>query len=202
VGLSLFTLSHLPANANFLLLLFAFFLLFFCLNHAEPPLSCITSLWLYVPLVVVRLLAIQPLHEITKRRWTFFEKKHVSKNGGSIIAVQRIDIDRVVHIVATHEEPHPVSMPENLALENLAIVTTLAHRSVDPLRHRNHLFPHGEQLQVQLRTWGSHSELAKQVIVWMLVHEEIQILKQNFNNLVKYQKKLTNTGLIITTQLK
>jgi hypothetical protein len=82
VGLSLFTLSHLPANANFLLLLFAFFLLFFCLNHAEPPLSCITSLWLYVPLVVVRLLAIQPLHEITKRRWTLFEKNMLVKMVG------------------------------------------------------------------------------------------------------------------------
>jgi hypothetical protein len=38
VGLGLFTLSHLLANANFLLLFFAFFLLFFRLNHAEPPL--------------------------------------------------------------------------------------------------------------------------------------------------------------------
>jgi hypothetical protein len=31
-------------------------------------------------------------------------------------------------------------MPENLALENLAIVTAVEHRSVDPLRHRNHSF--------------------------------------------------------------
>jgi hypothetical protein len=33
--LGLFMLSHLLANAN-LMLLFVFFLLFFCLNHVEP----------------------------------------------------------------------------------------------------------------------------------------------------------------------
>jgi hypothetical protein len=69
---------------------------------------------------------------------------------GSIIAVQWLDL--VMRIVGTHEELHPVSVPESLALDNLAIVTTVAHRSVDPLRHHNHLFPHSEQLQVQLRT--------------------------------------------------
>jgi hypothetical protein len=69
---------------------------------------------------------------------------------GSIISVQWLD--QVVRIVGAHEEPHPVNVPDNLALDNLAIVTAVAHRSVDPLRHRNHLFPRGEQLQVQLRT--------------------------------------------------
>jgi hypothetical protein len=71
-------------------------------------------------------------------------------NFGSIIAVQWLD--RVMRIVGAHEEPHPASIPESLALDNLAIVTAIAHRSVDPLRHRNHLFTRSEQLQVQVRT--------------------------------------------------
>jgi hypothetical protein len=68
----------------------------------------------------------------------------------SSIAVQWLD--RVVRIVGAHEEQHPVCVSESLALDNLAIVTAVAHRSVDPLRHHNHLFSRSEQLQVQLRT--------------------------------------------------
>jgi hypothetical protein len=37
-----------------------------------------------------------------------------------------------VHIVGTHEKPHPIGIPENLAPDKLVIVTVEAHRSVDP----------------------------------------------------------------------
>jgi hypothetical protein len=59
-------------------------------------------------------------------------------------------------IVLTHEEPHPVAVPENVALDKLTVVTALAHRSVDPLWHRNLVLPTGAQLQIQLRTHRSH----------------------------------------------
>jgi hypothetical protein len=55
-------------------------------------------------------------------------------------------------VVLAHEEPHPVAVPENVALDKLTVVTAVAHRSVDPLRHWNLVFPTGEQLQIQLRT--------------------------------------------------
>jgi hypothetical protein len=41
-------------------------------------------------------------------------------------------IDWVLRIVGAHEEPHPVSVPENYAPDKLAIVTVEEHRSVDP----------------------------------------------------------------------
>jgi hypothetical protein len=55
-------------------------------------------------------------------------------------------------VVLTHEEPHPVAVPENVALDKLTIVTAVAHRSVDPLWHLNLVLPTGEELQIQLRT--------------------------------------------------
>ena len=51
-------------------------------------------------------------------------------------------------VVHAHEKPHPVAVPENVALDKLTIVTAVAHRSVDPLWHRNLVLPTGEQLQV------------------------------------------------------
>lgn len=62
----------------------------------------------------------------------------------------------VMLVVHAHEEPHPVAVPENVALDKLTVVTAVAHRSVDPLWHRNLVLPTGEQLQIQLRTRGSH----------------------------------------------
>jgi hypothetical protein len=55
-------------------------------------------------------------------------------------------------VVLAHEEPHPVAVPENVALDKHTVVTAVAHRSVDPLWHLNHVLPTGEQLQIQLRT--------------------------------------------------
>jgi hypothetical protein len=55
-------------------------------------------------------------------------------------------------VVLAHEEPHPVAVPENGALDKLTIVTAVAHRSVDPLWHLNLVLPTCEQLQIQLRT--------------------------------------------------
>ena len=72
---------------------------------------------------------------------------------GSNIATWR---DRVMIVVHAHEEPHPVAVPENVALDKHTVVTAVARRSVDPLWHRNLVLPTGEQLQVQLRTRGSH----------------------------------------------
>jgi hypothetical protein len=59
-------------------------------------------------------------------------------------------------VVLAHEEPHPVAVPENVALDKLTVVTAVAHRSVDPLWHQNLVLPTGEQLQIQLRTHRSH----------------------------------------------
>jgi hypothetical protein len=36
-------------------------------------------------------------------------------------------------VVLAHEEPRPVAIPENVALDKLTVVTVVAHRSVDPL---------------------------------------------------------------------
>jgi hypothetical protein len=69
---------------------------------------------------------------------------------GSIIAIQRLDW--VVRIVGAHEEPHPVKITENHTLDNLAVVTAVAHRNVDPLWHHNFFLPCSEQLQLQLWT--------------------------------------------------
>jgi hypothetical protein len=55
-------------------------------------------------------------------------------------------------VVLSHEEPHPLAVPENVALDKLTIVTTVAHRSVDPLWHLNLILPTSEELQIQLRT--------------------------------------------------
>jgi hypothetical protein len=55
-------------------------------------------------------------------------------------------------VVLTHEGPHPVAVPENIALDKLTVVTAVAHRSVDPLWHPNLVLPTGEELQIQLRT--------------------------------------------------
>jgi hypothetical protein len=55
-------------------------------------------------------------------------------------------------IVLAHEEPNPVAVPENVALDKLTVVTAVAHRSVDPLWHLNLVLPTGEQLQIQLKT--------------------------------------------------
>jgi hypothetical protein len=55
-------------------------------------------------------------------------------------------------VVLAHEEPHPVVVPENVALDKFTIVTVVAHRSVDPLWHLNLVLPTGEQIQIQLRT--------------------------------------------------
>jgi hypothetical protein len=61
----------------------------------------------------------------------------------------------VMLIVHAHEEP-PVAVPENVALDKLIVVTAVAHRSVDPLWHHSLVLPIGEQLQMQLKTQGSH----------------------------------------------
>jgi hypothetical protein len=42
-------------------------------------------------------------------------------------------LNRVVRIVCTHEEPHPIRVPQNLAPNKFAIVTEEAHRSVNPI---------------------------------------------------------------------
>jgi hypothetical protein len=55
-------------------------------------------------------------------------------------------------VVLAHEEPHPVAVPENVALDKLTIVTAVAHMSVDPLWHLNLVLSTCEQLQIQLRT--------------------------------------------------
>jgi hypothetical protein len=55
-------------------------------------------------------------------------------------------------IVLAHEEPHPIAVPENIALGKLTVVTAVAHRSVDPLWHLNLVLPTSEQLQIQLKT--------------------------------------------------
>jgi hypothetical protein len=55
-------------------------------------------------------------------------------------------------VVLAHEEPHPVAVLENVALDKLTVVTAVAHRSVDPLWHLNLVHPTGEQLQIQFRT--------------------------------------------------
>jgi hypothetical protein len=57
----------------------------------------------------------------------------------------------VMLVVHAHEEPHPIAVPENVALDKLIVVTAVAHRSVDSF-----VLPTGEQLQIQLRTRGSH----------------------------------------------
>jgi hypothetical protein len=44
-------------------------------------------------------------------------------------------------VVLAHEEPHPVAVPENVALDKLTVVTAVAHRSVDPLWHMPHAPP-------------------------------------------------------------
>jgi hypothetical protein len=49
-------------------------------------------------------------------------------------------------VVLAHEEPHPVAVPENFALDKVTVVTAVAHRSVDPLWHLNLVLPTGEQL--------------------------------------------------------
>jgi hypothetical protein len=49
-------------------------------------------------------------------------------------------------VVLAYEEPHPVVVPENIALDKLTIVTAVAHRSVDPLWHLNLVLPTGEEL--------------------------------------------------------
>jgi hypothetical protein len=59
-------------------------------------------------------------------------------------------------VVHAHEEHHLAAVPENVALDKLTVVTAVAHRSVDPLWHRNLVLPTGEQLQIQLKTRGSH----------------------------------------------
>jgi hypothetical protein len=127
------------------------------------------------------------LKKHVSKKWRIFDKWIIKNCTKFLLWVYHCSSTAwsVVRIVGAHEESHPISVPEILALDNHAIVTAVAHRSADPLRHCNHLFPRGEQLQVQLRTWGSHSEPAKQGIIWMLAHEEIQIFKQNFNNAVK-----------------
>jgi hypothetical protein len=59
-------------------------------------------------------------------------------------------------VVLAHEEPHPVAVHENVALDKLTVVTAVAHRSVDPHWHLNLVLSTGEQLQIQLRTRVSH----------------------------------------------
>jgi hypothetical protein len=54
-------------------------------------------------------------------------------------------------VVLAHEEPHPVAVPENIALDKLTVVTAVAHRSVSPLWHLNLVLPTGEKLQIQPR---------------------------------------------------
>jgi hypothetical protein len=55
-------------------------------------------------------------------------------------------------IVLAHEEPHPIAVPKNIALDKLTVVTAVAHRSVDPLWYLNLVLPTGEEIQIQLRT--------------------------------------------------
>jgi hypothetical protein len=77
------------------------------------------------------------------------------RNVGSLYFVSKVTVewpDRVVRIVSTHEEPHPVGVPQNLAPNKLATVTAEAHRSVDPLWHLDIVLPLREEVQVQLRT--------------------------------------------------
>jgi hypothetical protein len=54
----------------------------------------------------------------------------------------------VMLVVHAHEEPHLVAVPEHVALDKLTVVTGVAHRSVDPLWHRNLVLPTSEQLQI------------------------------------------------------
>jgi hypothetical protein len=61
-------------------------------------------------------------------------------------------LDWIIRIVGAHEESHLVGVPKNYAPDKLAIVTTEAHRSVDPLWHLNIVLPLGVELQVHLRT--------------------------------------------------
>jgi hypothetical protein len=58
-------------------------------------------------------------------------------------------LDRVVRIVSTHEEPHPVGVPQNLAPNKLATVTAKAHRSADPLWHLDIVLPLREEVHLQ-----------------------------------------------------
>jgi hypothetical protein len=60
--------------------------------------------------------------------------------------------ERVMLVVLAHEEPHPVTVPENVALDKLTVVTAVAHRNADPLWHLYLVLPTGEQLQIQFRT--------------------------------------------------
>jgi hypothetical protein len=59
-------------------------------------------------------------------------------------------------VVLAHEEPHPIAVLENIALDKLTVVTAVAHRNVNPLWHRNLVLPIFEQLQIQLRTRRSY----------------------------------------------
>jgi hypothetical protein len=54
-------------------------------------------------------------------------------------------------VVLAHEEPHPVAVPENVALDKLTVVTAIAHRTVDPLWHLNLVLTTGEELQIQIK---------------------------------------------------
>jgi hypothetical protein len=36
-------------------------------------------------------------------------------------------------VVHAHEDPHPVAVPKNVALDKLTVIIAVAHRSVDPL---------------------------------------------------------------------
>jgi hypothetical protein len=69
---------------------------------------------------------------------------------GSKVTVEWMD--QVVRTVITHEEPHPVGVPQNLAPNKLATITTEVHRSVDPLWHLDIVLPLRGEVQVQLRT--------------------------------------------------
>jgi hypothetical protein len=44
-------------------------------------------------------------------------------------------------VVLAHEEPHPVAVPDKVALDKLTVVTAVAHRSMDPLWHLNLVMP-------------------------------------------------------------
>jgi hypothetical protein len=55
-------------------------------------------------------------------------------------------------MVSTHEEPHTIGVPQNLAPNKLAIVTAEEDRSVDPLWHLDIALPLREEVQVQIRT--------------------------------------------------
>jgi hypothetical protein len=70
----------------------------------------------------------------------------VSLYFGSKVTVEWLD--RVVRIVSTYEDPHPVGVPQNLAPNKIAIVTAEAHRSVDPLWHLDIVLPLREEVQV------------------------------------------------------